>query len=173
MYTYLNHPSSKSLTEHPSISPQLLSPFHDFQLHICFFFNRTPPLYLSLCSVPFLIGLPPVWPGLCLCCWSQFEGPGPFPSNQPAVCPYLLTAPTGSQSEKIRSDTQRKEIRLRAWWSKHNSSNGPLLASMFQGHEGINSHQTIIMPTNYQLYCSLLVLIDAFFLNLLHSLHAV
>ena len=78
------------------------------------FYNIGPPFFPSLCFVPFLIGLPPVWPGLCRYCWSQSEGPGPFPSIQPAVCPYPLTAPAGSQSEEIRSVAQTEELRLGA-----------------------------------------------------------
>lgn len=51
-----------------------------------------------------------MWPGLCLYCWSQSEGPEAFPSNQPAVCLYLLTAPTGSQSGKRKTEAEKSEI---------------------------------------------------------------
>lgn len=50
--------------------------------------------------VPFLTGPPPAWPGPCRYCWSPFEGPGLFPSIQPAVCPYPSAAPAGSRSTR-------------------------------------------------------------------------
>lgn len=61
--------------------------------------------------VPFQIKPLPVWPELCLCYWSQFEGPEPFLSIQPPVYPYPSTAPAGSQSGEKRTKIEDKKKR--------------------------------------------------------------
>lgn len=49
-------------------------------------------------NIPSQRGLPPGWPGRCLCYWSQSAVIWLCPSGFPAACLCLLVAPAGSQS---------------------------------------------------------------------------